>query len=127
MALGYGPPTLSDPTFRRAVLGTVLYLVLVSLLSAGIAAGVRHNGAAVGAVVALLYGPYLVTLIVPMPAHTLHLIQKISPMTAGLAVQSTVAGSATAPLQPWGGLAVLAAYAAGLLAVGGVLFKVRDA
>jgi ABC-2 type transport system permease protein len=126
-ALGYGQLALADRSLQRAVLGTVLYLALVALLSVGLAAAIRHSGAAIGTTVALLYGPYLVTLIVSMPVHTLHVIQDASPMTAGLAVQATVAGTATAPLSPWTGLAVLAAYAAGALLLGGTLFKVRDA
>ncbi|MCW2917441.1 MAG: hypothetical protein JWN52_5509 [Actinomycetia bacterium] len=126
-AMGYAQPTLSDSTLQRAVLGTVLYLLLVALLSAGVAAAVRHAGSAIGTVVTMLYGPYLVTLIVPLSTHTLHLVQKASPMTAGLAVQTTVTGTGTAPLGPWAGLAVLAAYTVVALALGGTLFTIRDA
>lgn len=48
-------------------------------------------------------------------------------MTAGLAVQTTVAATGSAPLGPWAGLGVLAAYAVAALAAGGTLFTVRDA
>jgi ABC-2 type transport system permease protein len=81
---------------------------------------------AIGTVVALLYGPYLVTQIVAFPPHTLHAVQDGAPMLAGLAVQATVAGTGTAPLGPWSGLGVLAGYAAAALALGGVLFRRRD-
>jgi ABC-2 type transport system permease protein len=47
-------------------------------------------------------------------------------MTAGLAIQTTT-GAGTAPLAPWTGLAVLAAYAAGALAIGWTLLQRRDA
>jgi ABC-2 type transport system permease protein len=47
-------------------------------------------------------------------------------MSAGLAVQAT-RGLDTMPVGPWQGLAVLAAYAATALLVGGVLLEVRDA
>ncbi|MBO0510613.1 ABC transporter permease subunit [Streptomyces beijiangensis] len=117
---------LSDGSLQRAVLGTVLYLLLVALLSVGIALAVRHTAAATGTVLALLYGPYLATQLLNMSTHTLHLVQKFSPMTAGLAVQTTT-GAGTAPLAPWTGLAVLAAYAAGALAVGWTLLQRRDA
>jgi ABC-2 type transport system permease protein len=111
----------------RAAFGTVLYLVLVALLSTGVATALRHAGGSIGAVVALLYGPYLLTLVVPLPLRTLHLIQDVSPMTAGLAAQAEIAGSGTAPLGPWAGLGVLAAYTFAALALGGGLFAVRDA
>ncbi|WP_329118591.1 hypothetical protein [Streptomyces sp. NBC_01465] len=118
-------PLLSEP-LARAALGTVLYLLLVALLSVGIALAVRHQAAATGLVLALLYGPYLATQLLKMSTHTLHLVQKFSPMTAGLAIQTTT-GTGTAPLAPWTGLAVLAAYTAVSLAIGWTLLKYRDA
>ncbi len=111
----------------RATLGTVVYLLLVALLSVGVALVMRHAAAAVGAVMALLYGPYLATLIITMPEHVLHRVQKFSPMTAGLAVQTTAGGQGTAPLAPWTGIAVLAAYAGGALVVGWGALRWRDA
>jgi ABC-2 type transport system permease protein len=125
--LGYPQPALSAGALQRAAAGTVLYLVLVALLSLGVSAIVRHSGAAIGTVLTALYGPYLATLLIPMPPHTLHLVQDISPMTAGLAVQTTLARAGTAPLPPWTGLAVLTAYTAGTLLIGGALFTARDA
>jgi ABC-2 type transport system permease protein len=127
-AMGHAQPALSDGGLRRAAIGTVLYLLLVALLSVGVAAAVRHTAAAIGTVVALLYGPYLITVIVPLTTYALHQVQKFSPLTAGLAIQTTVAGTGTAPLlNPWAGLGVLAAYAAAALALGGTLFAIRDA
>jgi len=123
---GYLQPALTAGSLQRAVLGTVLYLILVALLTAGIAAAVRHVGAAIGIAVTALYGPYMVTVLVPMSAHTLTRIQDAAPMMAGLAVQTTVAGTGTSSLSPWAGLAVLAAYAVGTLLIGGALFTVRD-
>lgn len=125
--LGYGQLGLSVGALQRAIVGTVLYLALVALVSVGLAATIRHPGASIGTMVTLLYGPYLVTLIVSMPAHTRHVIQGVSPMTAGLAVQATTAGTGTAPLAPWAGLTVLAGYAVAALALGGTLFTIRDA
>ena len=48
-------------------------------------------------------------------------------MTAGLAVQATIAGTGTAPLGLRTGLIVLAGYAAAALALGGTPFTIRDA
>jgi ABC-2 type transport system permease protein len=126
-AVGYPSPDLSAGSLHRAVLGTMLYLTLVALLTAGIAAAVRHAGATVGIAVTVLYAPYLVTMLVPMSPRALDHIRDASPMTAGLAVQTTVAGTGTSSLPPWAGIAVLTAYAAGALLAGGVLFLRRDA
>jgi ABC-2 type transport system permease protein len=126
-ALGYPGLDLSAGSLERAVLGTALYLTLVGLFTVGIAAAVRHAGATIGTAVTALYAPYMVTILVPMSPQALDRIRDASPMTAGLAVQTTVAGTGTSSLQPWAGLAVLTAYAAGALLVGGVLFVRRDA
>jgi ABC-2 type transport system permease protein len=123
-ALGYPQPDLSAGS--PAVLGTVLYLMLVGLLTVGIAAAVRHAGATIGIAVTALYAPYMVTILVPMSPQVLDRIRDASPMTAGLAVQTTVAGTGTSSLHPWAGLAVLTAYAAGALLIGAVLFVRRD-
>lgn len=123
---GHRLAALSDHALQRAALGTLLYLLLVALLGIGLAAALRHQATAVGAAAALLFGPYLATLVLPMTTHTLHLVQKWSPMTAGLAVQAVPPGAGTAPLAPWTGLAVLAAYAAAALAAGWILLRVRD-
>lgn len=116
----------SDPALHRAALGTLLYLLLVTLLATGLAAALRHQAAAAGAVAGLLYAPYVATLVVPMSAHTLHLVQKAAPMTAGLAVQASAPGTGTAPLGPWAGLGVLTAYAAAAVTIGWTLFRFRD-
>ncbi|WP_353943479.1 hypothetical protein ABII15_18730 [Streptomyces sp. HUAS MG91] len=118
------PPTSGE--LWRAAFGTAAYLLLTALLAAGIALIVRHAAAAVGVALTLLYGPYLAILIVKMPDHVLHTVQKASPMTAGLAVQ-TVLGTGTAPLSPGEGLAVLAGYAAAALAAGWGVLRLRDA
>jgi len=123
---GGAPAALSDPAVLRAGAGTVLYLVLVAVLALGAAWVLRHQAASAGAVAALLYGPFMVTRIIPMPDHVLHAVQDASPMSAGLSVLSAVPGSGTAPLGPWTGLAVLAAYAAAALGAGWLLLVRRD-
>jgi ABC-2 type transport system permease protein len=123
---GRGPVPLSDPALLRAALGTVLYLVLVAVLALGAGWVLRHQAAAAGSVAALLYGPFLLARIVPMPSRVLHAVQDASPMSAGLAVQSVVPGAGTAPIGPWAGLAVLTGYAAAALAAGWLLLVRRD-
>ncbi|MFJ4712995.1 hypothetical protein [Streptomyces sp. NPDC088785] len=123
---GAGQLPLSSGAVWRAASGTAAYLLLTALLAAGIALVVRHAAAAVGVALTLLYGPYLAILVVPMPDHVLHAVQKASPMTAGLAVQ-TATGTGTAPLSPGAGLAVLAGYAGVALVAGWAVLRARDA
>jgi ABC-2 type transport system permease protein len=126
-ATGHAQPPLSDHAVQRAAIGTVLYLVLVGLLGVGIAAVVRSTASALVSSTTLLFGTYLVSLMVPMSEHLLHQVERYTPMTAGLAVQSTVAGSGGPPIGPWAGLLVLAAYASAFLALGCVTLNRRDA
>jgi ABC-2 type transport system permease protein len=126
-ATGHAQLPFSDHAVQRAAMGTVLYLLLVGLLSVGIAAIVRHTASAVVASTTLLYGTYLVTLIVPMSTHALHQVQRYTPMTAGLAVQSTTAGAGGPTVGPLAGISVLAAYAAAFLTIGCLTLNRRDA
>ncbi|MFC4530380.1 ABC transporter permease [Sphaerisporangium dianthi] len=114
-----GGPTL------RAVFGTVLYLILVGLLSLGVATAVRDSAIGIGAVLGLLY-------IVPIVAQTIgdpdwqRLLAKIAPMSAGLAIQATT-DLGGLPISPWAGLGVTAGWAAAALLAGGLLLRRRDA
>jgi ABC-2 type transport system permease protein len=106
----------------RPAVGSVLYLVLVGLLSLGTATAVRNPAAAIGIVLGLIYVFPVVTLAVTDPGWQKHLRQ-IGPMSAGLAAQAT----AGAPIGPWKGLGVLALWALTALLAGGLLFERRDA
>jgi len=120
-------PSLSfsdGPTLRAAV-GSVLYLGLIALLSIGVATLVRDAAAAVGLVLALLYLTPIVTSLVSDP-DWYERLRKLSPMTAGLAIQTTVNLDAE-PIGPWQGLGVLALWAAGALLAGGAALRLRDA
>jgi len=109
----------------RAAFGSVLYLVLVGLLSLGVAAMVRDSAVAIGVVLSLLF-------VFPVVAHFIgnstwqwHL-EQVGPMTAGMAIQNTV-NLGGQPIGPWAGLGVLAAWAAGAMLTGGLLLVRRDA
>ena len=117
--------SLSDPALQRAAFGSVLYLVLIALLTVGVAVVARDSAAAVGVVLGLLYVFTIVAQTVPDP-DVRETLTEIAPMTAGLAIQATV-DLASLPIGPWHGLSVLAAWAAGALLLGGVLLTVRDA
>jgi ABC-2 type transport system permease protein len=123
-AHGYALVSITNSLTLRAAAGSVLYLVLIALLSLGVATAVRDTAVSIGAVLALLYLP-------PILAQTVNdslrrHIQQIAPMTAGLAIQATT-HLRSLPIGPWAGLGVLAAWAVGALLVGGFLFRIRDA
>ena len=107
----------------RPAVGSVLYLVLVGLLSLGIATAVPNPAAAIGVVLALLYAVPIVIGVVTDPAWQKHL-QQIGPASAGLAVQATTGHPV---IGPWQGLGVLALWAAGMLLAGGAVLARRDA
>jgi ABC-2 type transport system permease protein len=109
----------------RAAIGSVLYLMLIALLSLGIAIAVRDSATAIGVVLGLLYGFPILAQLVSNPHWQRHL-QQIAPMTAGLAIQSTTS-LGSLPVGPWAGLGVLAAWTAAALLIGGLSLRLRDA
>jgi hypothetical protein len=120
---GAGLPPLSwsaGPTMRAAT-GTLVYLALIALLAAGVAAIVRDTAGALITVLAALFVAPIVAAVISNPVWHRRL-EKYAPMTAGLSVQS---GHDVA--HPWSGIVVLAAYAAGAVLLGGMLLSVRDA
>lgn len=122
---GYPVLSLSDGGVLRAAVGSVAYLALISLLSLGTATIVRDAAAATGVVLGLLYLFPIITALVSDPDWYKRL-QQISPMNAGLAVQSTI-NLDLQPIAPWAGLGVLAAWAAAALLAGGLTLRLRDA
>lgn len=113
----------SHPAPLRPVAGSVLYLILIALLSLGAATALRSSAAALGTVLALLYAAPVVTMAVSDQTLQRHLLQA-GPATAGLAVQTTV-GSPL--IEPWKGLGVVALWALGALLLGAVVLERRDA
>ncbi|SEK34564.1 ABC transporter permease subunit [Nonomuraea pusilla] len=123
---GFPPLSLADGPTLRAAAGSVLYLALIALFSLGVATAVRDSAAAAGVVLGLLYALAAVPFVmVPDPDWQL-LLWRISPMNAGLAVQSTANLSAL-PLTPWQGVAVLTAWTAASLLLAALLLRRRDA
>jgi ABC-2 type transport system permease protein len=124
-AHGYPALSLGDGPVLRAAFGSVLYLVLIALLSLGAAAAVREAAAAIGVILGLLFLFPIIGAAVSNAGLARH-IQQIGPMTAGLAIQATT-GLSSLPIGPWAGLGVLAAWAVGALLLGGLLLGLRDA
>jgi ABC-2 type transport system permease protein len=124
-ARGFPLESLADGPTLRAAAGSVLYLALVALLSLGIATLVRESAAAIGVVLGLLYLSPIILGVVTDPVWS-HRLERYAPMSAGLTIQDTT-GLRSLPISPWGGLGVLAAWAAAALLAGGLLLRWRDA
>ncbi|HEX5288396.1 MAG TPA: ABC transporter permease [Streptosporangiaceae bacterium] len=115
---------LHGPTLRAAA-GSVLYLILIGLLSLGLGAALRSATATAAATLGLLY---VLTFIgdIGLNATWQHRIERWTPMDAGLAVQATT-HLARQPIAPWPGLGVCALWAAAALAGGWLVLRLRDA
>jgi ABC-2 type transport system permease protein len=123
-AHGYPAITLASGPVLRAAIGSDLYLVLIALLSLGIATIVREPAPAIGAVLGLLYLAPILAAAIGSPAWH-HNLERYAPMTAGLTVQATT-GLRNLPVSPWAGLGILAAWAFAALLTGGLLLRMRD-
>jgi ABC-2 type transport system permease protein len=124
-ANGYVSVALSHAGTLRAASGSVLYLVLIALLSLGIAAVVRDSAAGIGVVLGLLFAFPIALVMVSNPHWHRHL-EQIAPMNAGLGIQTTI-DLHSLPLSPWAGLGVLGLWAVGALVLGAVVLQLRDA
>lgn len=123
-AHGYPPVSISDSPTLRAATGSVLYLILIALLSLGIATAVRDTAVSIGSVLAVLYLPPLLAQTVSGPLRR-HL-EQIAPTTAGLAIQATTNPRARV-VAPWTGLGILTAWSVASLLIGALLLRRRDA
>jgi ABC-2 type transport system permease protein len=118
-------PTPTDGATLRAAAGSVLILVLVTLLGLSLATLLRDTAGAITLGLGVLYVVPLLSHLVNSPTWQ-HRLQRWAPMPAALSIQATKNLERLA-IAPWPGLGVLAAYAAGLLAAGGAWFRLRDA
>ena len=115
--------SITDPGVFRAVAGGGLYLAAVGLLGLGLGTILRRTAGAVAALVAVLVLAPLVGSF--LPASLQESVGKFFPAQAGMAVFSVNPDPRS--LTPWAGYAVLLAYVAAALVVGGILLARRDA
>ena len=115
--------SIGDPGVLRAVFGGALYLTGIGLLGVGVGSLVRRTAGATAALVALLFIVPIVTGF--LPASFQESIAKYLPAQAGMALFNTIPDPRA--LTPWTGLAVLVAYGAITLALGGTVLVRRDA
>jgi ABC-2 type transport system permease protein len=108
-ANGYQAASLGDAdTLRKVGLATV-YLPVLAVLSLAAGTILRSTAAAISALLGLLFVPFIVDGLLAEPLG--HTVAKMSPM-AGFAAQEH-----GAPIAPWTGFAVTAAWAVGALVV----------
>jgi ABC-2 type transport system permease protein len=122
---GFHPVWLSYGPTLRAACGSVLYLGLIALMSLGVAVIVRDSATSIGVVLALLYLFPIVLAFVGNP-HWQHRLERWTPTVAGLTIQATT-GLRSLAISPWGGLGVLAIWAAAALVAGALALRLRDA
>jgi ABC-2 type transport system permease protein len=124
-AQGYPLVSLADPSATRAIVGTALYLGVIAVLGFSVGTIGRRTGAAIAVVLTVVYAPTILSLLLSDPARGW--LQRLSPMTAGLAVQRTVLRADSVPIGGWAGLGVAAAWSALALVVAMWLVHRRDA
>jgi ABC-2 type transport system permease protein len=125
VANGYPATSLLDDLTRRAAVGTVLYLGLIALLSAGIGLLLRDTGGALTVIMTLLFAVPFIAMFVS-DLRWQHRIYRFSPMDAGLAIQTTRDFTAI-HIGAWAGVGLLGAYAGATVLGGAILFRLRDA
>jgi ABC-type transport system involved in multi-copper enzyme maturation permease subunit len=114
---------LDQPGVLRAVLGGGLYLALVALGAVAVGVLVR---ATAGAVTVMLCATLLVPAFTPiLPRSLAVLVGTFWPTLAGNKIMTVVADPRT--LDPWTGLAVMAAWVVALLVAALVVLQRRDA
>ncbi|HEU5362100.1 MAG TPA: hypothetical protein VFU56_02105 [Gaiellaceae bacterium] len=111
------------PGVARAVVGAVLYLVVVAVLTVGIGAILRSTAGGIAAFAAIFF--VLPPIMNVLPASWNSAISPYLPSEAGRAVIQLTRDSGT--LAPWTGFGLFALYAATALAAGAIVLKVRDA
>jgi ABC-2 type transport system permease protein len=115
--------SIGDPGVLRAVLSAGFYGACVALIGIAVGFLVRSTAAAIGLLLGLLMlAPLLAELVPGTAGDTL---TKILPSNAGEAMMSVTSHHSL--LSPLPALAVLAAWAVGLLAVAAVTLRRRDA
>jgi hypothetical protein len=122
---GYPHISLQDGDAFRAVVGCVAYLTLLAVFALAVGAIVRHTAGAITLVLALVLAPVIA--ISFLPERAAEWVERVSLMSAGLAMLQTVERPDNIPLEPWAGFAVVFAWAVGALGLALWLVARRDA
>jgi ABC-2 type transport system permease protein len=114
---------LSHPGVARAVVGSALYLAALGLLGLGLGALLRNTAGAVATLLGLLFGPQLLTGL--LPSDWSDRIYPYLPVPAGAAVANVQPDPLA--LGPWSGFGVFCLYTAVVLALAAWQLRRRDA
>lgn len=114
--------TLATPGALRAVVGTGLYLCVISLFALGLATILRHTAGAISAYVGILL--VIPIVVQALPSSIQNAVVRFLPLTIGASF-AHVSAPAHA-FTPWTGLFVLCGYAVVALAIGAALLVARD-
>lgn len=122
--------TLSQPGVFTAVFGAGLVLTVLGLFALGLATIIRHTAGALAAFVGILL--VLPLILQAFPQSVQNAVMRYMPLVIGEHMTATRLGAEHAfngfpQFSPWVGFAVLCAYAAAALLIGGVVLVRRDA
>lgn len=118
---GHTAPVLTDPGVLREVVGSSLYITVAGLFALGVATLLRHTAAGVSTVVGIFFVVPIVANFLPTSING---FAPYLPSNAGGAVFGL--SMADHSMAPWTGFALLAVYAAALLAAAAVRLRRTD-
>jgi ABC-2 type transport system permease protein len=130
---GSGPPVvtfsgtigISPGAVLTAIIGSALFVTSVALIAFGLGAIIRHSAGAITSAIGLMF---VVPIIVQLLPNTWRWdIMRFFPDEAGRVLSVTIGQSNPHLWSAWPQFGVTLLYAAALLAVGGYLFRKRDA
>ncbi|HET6856040.1 MAG TPA: ABC transporter permease, partial [Streptomyces sp.] len=121
--LGDLKASIGDPGVLRAVIGGGLYMTLIAVFSMGVAAMLRGPTLALGILMPFFF---LLAPILGNVSATKKVGQYL-PDQAGSKIMQVVPLNDDVPYGPWGGLLIMALWAAAALLGGYILLKKRDA
>ena len=116
--------SLSDPGALRTVVGTALFMSVLSVLCLGLGGLIRNTAGGIAAFVGLLF--VLPGISAILPSSTNDAISPYLPLNAGTAIASHTFDNSH-HLSPWGGFALFCGYAAIAVIAAAISLRRRDA
>jgi len=120
-----GTDVITSGHVLAAIIGTALFVALVALIAFGLGAIIRHTAGAITSAIGLMFVVAIV--IAFLPDNWKWEIMRFFPDAAGRVVSVTVGPDNPHLWSAWPQLLVTAIWAVVLVAVGGYLFRKRDA
>lgn len=121
--LGEHKASIGDPGVMRAVLGSALYMTLITMFAMGVTAMLRSPMLSLGILMPFFF---LISNILGNVPATEKFGQYL-PDQAGSRIMQVVKTDDDAPYGPWGGLTIMAVWVAAALIGGALSLKKRDA